>query len=630
MLQLVLANNTLVERWRDTGPILWVVAAGAALLWVAALIAMAVQSEPRRVPAGPPTFDPGGPEPPAVVNLVANDWELGRAAVPATLLDLAARRFASIDWIGERTLLRVRQHGPSDSELTKYERLVLDHVRSLSNETTDGFVPADALTTGPVATASRWWDQFEKAVVDDARARGLSRARWGSRARTILTVLAIVVGLTVFVASTTLTSDKKNDDPIGAAAGLGLMSAAALIAASSKLRGERDTVAGRAAAARWLGLRSMLSDDPTFATQPAAAVTIWDRMMSYGAALGVARAAVATLPFGAEDERRAWSPVGGRWRVVSIRYPRRLPPGYGRHPAIVALIGLVATVGGVSIAPGAVSVAHALLRQIDDLAKTHTVPVGVRVGVGVVLAAIVTIGALVALYGAGMLVAGVGDLLRRRRVVEGRVLRLRERGDDKHRFWHLAVDDGTRDRIRAWRVAHAPVHQGATVTARVSPWLCHVADLSMVREDRSADAVAVAVSPTASVAPAAAPPPLPDALAVSAAVGWPVSAAPTGLAHPLAIAGASRMFVTGDGGRIITAWISPAALEGVRRTPGVLAATVPGADAAYRPAIGGGLLAQVDGHVLMVGATLPTLTDEQRDNAVLAIARVVLAGAPPH
>ena len=133
--------------------------------------------------------------------------------------------------------------------------------------------------------------------------------------------------MTVGVASTTLTPDQQSDDPIGAAVGMGFVSAVVLIGAASRLRGERDTPQGRDAARRWLGLREMLSNDPLFGAQPPAAVAIWDRLLSYGAALGMARSAVATLPLGAESERHAWSPVGGRWRVVRIRYPRRLPPG---------------------------------------------------------------------------------------------------------------------------------------------------------------------------------------------------------------------------------------------------------------------------------------------------------------
>jgi hypothetical protein len=429
-----------------------------------------------------------------------------------------------------------------------------------------------------------------------------------------------------------LPTDDKDDDPIGAAAGFAVLSAAALVAVATKLGGERDTIEGRDAAARWLGLRAMLANDPTFATQPPAAVNIWDRMMSYGAAMGVARSAVATLPFGSESERQAWSPVGNRWRVVRIRYPRRVPPGYGRHPAIVALVGLFATAVGVSIAPGAVSLADAILRSIDDVAKDHTVPAGVRAAVGVALALVVTIGALLAAYGAAMLVAGVGDLVRRRRNVEGRVLRIRERGDDEHRFWHVAVDDGTSDRIRAWRMKSAPhAHQGATVRARVSPWLGHVADLSLLPDDAGA---AVSNAPGTAVAAgtgtASAPPPLPDAAAVAAAIGWPVHTATTAAAHPLAIDGASRTFLTNDGGRIIAAWIPPAELEELRRMPASVATPITGVGKeAFHSSAGGGLVARVDGHVLMVAATLPALDDAQRDRVVVAVAQLALANAVP-
>lgn len=626
----VVVATDLVERWRETGPQLWLVAAGAVALWVVVLAAVTAMSEPRRVRPGPPTFDSGGPETPAVVNLLANDWELGRQAVPATLLDLTARRFVSIDWIGERTLVRVRPHGPDAAELTGYERMVLDHLRSLSRETPDGFVPGDALTTGPEAVATKWWSRFEKGVITDARARGLSRPRWGSGARTALTTLAIGVGLSVGVAATTLTSDKGDDNPIGAAAGMGLMSAALLITAGSKLGGERDTPAGRDAAARWLGLRAMLANDPMFAEQSAAAVAIWDRMMSYGAALGAARTAVETLPLGAESEHRAWSPVGNRWRIVKIRYPHRVPPGYGQHPALVALVGLLVTAAGVVIAPAALSVGHELLGNIGDLAGNQTGPIVVRLGIGLVLAAVVIIGALVALYGAGMLVGGAGDLMRGRRTVEGRVLRLRRRGDDQHLRWYLAVDDGTSDHIRAWRLASEPsAHQGATVRAGVSPWLAHVADLSVMHE---AEPV-VATSPPSATARSSdgaggrgPPPPLPGAQALTAAVGFAVSLAPAAAAYPLAVNGASATFVMQDGGRIVTAWIQPAELDGFRHLPDTMAVPVAGiGDEAYRVPLGGGLVAQVDGRALMVVASLPALTDAQRDHAVAAVARATAA-----
>jgi hypothetical protein len=247
----------------------------------------------------------------------------------------------------------------------------------------------------------------------------------------------------------------------------------------------------------------------------------------------------------------------------------------------------------------------------------------------VTLAIIVTMGALLAAYGLGLLIAGLGDLVRGRRNVEGRVLRIRERGNDNKRFWHIAVDDGTADRVRAWRVKSAPHgHQGATVRARISPWLRHVSDLTYVRTD-DLTSVAVATAPAAAVS-AGAPgsPSLPDATAVSAALGWPVTAAPEAAAHPLAIQGASRTFITPDGGRLITAWIRPSELEAHRHMPAALATPVSGiGEESYRSPMGGGLVSRAGGNVLMVVATLPSLDDAQRDRVIATVAQLTFAGA---
>jgi hypothetical protein len=315
--------------------------------------------------------------------------------------------------------------------------------------------------------------------------------------------------------------------------------------------------------------------------------------------------------------------------VVRIRYPRRIPPGYGRHPALVALVGLIATAVGISIAPGAVALADAILRSIDDITTDHTVPAGVRAGVGIALAAVVSIGALIAAFGAGLLVGGVGDLVRRRRTIEGRVLRIRERGDDEHHFWHVAVDDGTADRVRAWRMKSAPpAHQGATVRARVSPWLRHVTDLAVIRSD-DLTSVAAPTAPAAAVsAGAASAPPRPDAGAVWAGVGWPVSAATDAVPHPLAVDGASRTFVTPDGGRLIAAWIRPTELEAHRHMPASLATPVSGVgEESYRSPMGGGLVARAGGNVLMVVGTLPSLDDTQRDRVIVTVAQMTIADA---
>ena len=118
----------------------------------------------------------GGDEPPAVVNLITNGWAVGQEAVPATLLDLAARKVVAIERAGpDRYVVRVPPSRPTG--LTSYEQQVDDHVRGLES---DGIVPCEALTTGPQGESKQWWKRFRTAVSDDARSRGLSRKRWAS------------------------------------------------------------------------------------------------------------------------------------------------------------------------------------------------------------------------------------------------------------------------------------------------------------------------------------------------------------------------------------------------------------------------------------------------------------------
>jgi hypothetical protein len=492
----------LVEQWRDMGPTLWIVAGGAALAWFVLLGVLAALTEPRRVEPGPATLELGGDEPPAVVNLVTGDWDLGHEAVPATLIDLAARKHLAVDQVGEDTQVRVASNASNtssasrnhDDQLTGYERMVLDHVSALARHTDDGVVPANALTTGPGEDSKRWWRRFRKQVHEDARARGLSRARFSRTVRMVLLTLAALVALGIGIAASSLPDnpDDADDSPVGAMIAFGVVSFGGLAALVAAAEGERDTPEGRASAARWLGLREQLGDDTLFADQPPAAVAIWDRHLAYGAALGLAHGAVRALPLGAESDRVAWSPVGGRWRVVRIRYPRLHPPGWGGHPALVAFLGLVQLVPGVATV-GAIGVVLSEVGEVgEDSARTAVGTAGA--GVLAVLAA-----ALIA-RGGWMVYAGVADLVQGRRTVEGRVLRCRTRGSDDDRRWYVAVDDGSTDRIRAWRFTQAPgVRQGATVRADVSPRTGHVRDLEPVPTASTATPTSPTTSPTTSV-----------------------------------------------------------------------------------------------------------------------------------
>ena len=85
---------------------------------------------------------------------------------------------------------------------------------------------------------------------------------------------------------------------------------------------------------------SLMAQDAVFPTLPPTGVAVWERYLAYGAALGVARSAVAALPMGAESDTRAWSAYGGEWREVRVRYPLLWPPGWGMGPLNALALGL--------------------------------------------------------------------------------------------------------------------------------------------------------------------------------------------------------------------------------------------------------------------------------------------------
>ncbi len=611
----------LVERWRALGPWLWLAAAAAAGVWFLAYGAVLAFTDPRRVAPGAATLDLGGPEPPAVVNLITHDWELDRSAVPATLLDLAARGHLTIEHPGERTVVGVRQTSAAAGDpLTGYEQMVLDHVRRLADDTPDGQVPAEALATGPGGASAAWWRRFRRLVVRDAKARGVSRNRWPRAAGGPLLVAAAVVGLTVAVAASTLeesahhrtgaSSQRDSDDPISGMVFLGGGAFLLLGAAVFVVQGQRDTPAGREAAARWLGLRSSLAEDTVFAEHGPAGVAVWDRHLAYGAALGVAYGAVRELPLGAEGDREAWSSVGGRWRIVRIRYPRWIPPGYGEHPRRVAVAGLghvavgVLAVAATSLLSGAVGLAVALM----------------------------TLGVVLVVRGVWMLYLGIADLISGRTEVEGRVLRGRVRarwrrwGRYDDRSWYLAVDDGTGDTVRAWRFPwEVGVSQGSVVRAQVTRRL---------RQAGGVTVVVAAPEPTAEdpKPPRPAPPPLPGPDWVAVVVGVPLTPDPDPDRVRGALDGPGMVvrYRGADSESVELVWVDPDEIESYRDDPTPLSHPVPDVgDEAYQNRYGGAVIARRGPHVLQTTVFLrPGTPAETRNDVTVAVARAVLAAIP--
>src|SRR5688572_25284296 len=114
---------------------------------------------PKRPGPGKPTTELG-PETPALSNLLVNRFRPTKDAVPATLLDLAARRVIEVEDTGiGRYICRLKD---VDEKLSAYESRLLSHLRSVASR---GVVPAGALTTGPQERSARWWRGFRKDVI---------------------------------------------------------------------------------------------------------------------------------------------------------------------------------------------------------------------------------------------------------------------------------------------------------------------------------------------------------------------------------------------------------------------------------------------------------------------------------
>jgi hypothetical protein len=409
-----------------------VAAAGivSALLWLALVAFVYAFRSPPRPDPGPRTLDLG-PEPPALANFLVNDFRVTDGAVPATVLDLAARRLIEMEQRrpGE-FFVRMRQ-ATRPPDLRPYEERALRHLERLASA---DVVPARALTTGPEAESELWREAFGAEVVADAQEHGLSRDALDSRIWSVLIVLAAVPAACLWAV-------------------WGLAAAVAFVAGAALLLGwltsrhpQRETPAGLAAAARWLGVRAELATNEVFPTYTPLAVPLWDRLLAYGAALGVAPAAANPLPMGVESDTRAWSSHGGTWREVRISYPRMWPPGWGSEPTTVLAIGAaVAVVAGVLLYTTTPALSWAVIGTIGAL------------------------GAVAALTAASDWYTSVE--------VTGPIIRARVFENDDKRSYFVAVDDGVSPSLRAFRVSeeqYAGLRQGQVLTVRATARLGRV------------------------------------------------------------------------------------------------------------------------------------------------------------
>jgi hypothetical protein len=321
-------------------------------------------TKPRPVRPGPASPDLPDDLPPAVVGYLVNACRVDPDAAVATLLDLAARRHLEFYQPGddpEQTLVRVRDPamlGPAaatPAALTPYERRVLDRVVAAAGPA--GVVKLSDLSSGYAAEGYRWSGEFRAEVVADVKGRGLLRdGPFG------LSVIVMLVGVLLACGSGILLPADLfgvGHDLVGSAGDFGtgrgvaliatvvLLSTVLLVAAlypvMQWLDAPHRSAAGRAVTARWLGVSAWLRAHPDFTELPPAAVTVWDRYLSYAAALGVTPVISRTADLAVGGRELLWSRYTGTWRQVRVRYP-----GAGRRsglPPLTIVLNNLAALG---------------------------------------------------------------------------------------------------------------------------------------------------------------------------------------------------------------------------------------------------------------------------------------------
>jgi len=230
---------------------------------------------------------------------------------------------------------------------------------------------------------------------------------------------------------------------------------------------------GVAATQRWLAVRGLL-DRAGFGDLAPSAQEIGDRRLAYATAMCVAEGAAVELPLAREDHFRVWSSVGGRARLVRVRYPSRI--GFGMTPWAIIAIGSLVFIAGLRLRGWAADVARGETFDwvYEQLPEQDWLIADVATAVTILSYVPILVGLWFVIAGIADLMSTVertGIVVRARRPVEvsslpRRLRRLLDR--DRYRVY-MAIDDGTSDTITAWRAnERTAVPQGARATVKAS------------------------------------------------------------------------------------------------------------------------------------------------------------------
>jgi hypothetical protein len=437
---------------------------------------------PPRIVASAETSEIGS-ETPAVASLLTNGFVVTPHAAVATLLDLAARGWLRIAAVDDEVIVLTDGHGVQGDVLRPYEQQVLNHIHRLMAGAANGVTGAGIEVAG-LRLNRRWLRRFRAAVAGDARRRDLCRRRWNPVLLVVPAALLCLAGWQLWrsVGDGDETAVSESLLPRAAAAivALGILGVAWRVVRHALSQAQRPTKQGIARAGFWMSLRAWM-EPRGFEGASSVVANNTSRALGYAAAFGLAERASAELPVVPEDDRTAWSNATGRWHVVKVRYPMR--PGFGRHPLLVLLVGLVIGAGIILLQRLLLDIAkgYTLAELIDDnFADQADIIHDVALGLAAALL-------LPLLWMIWLVAAGAFDVFA---TIERRGLVVRARRPqrvvpypwllgpvakrDRYALF-VAVDDGRSDRVSAWLAnERTAVPQGARARVRATPLLGYV------------------------------------------------------------------------------------------------------------------------------------------------------------
>ena len=421
-----------------------------------------------------------GIEPPAVVALLTNGFDVPISAVTATVLDLAARRWITLATVDDELVVVTTGAGASGDALKPFEQQVLNHVAARAF---NGVSSAGTLELSHHRLDWRWRLRFARNVAQQSVDLGFTKRRYGATTVAASAVCAAIAIIACLLAIRNGTQVDIAESWKSRTVWLGVFVGACLLGWRTIERAvgaaQLPTDAGVDRSASWLGYRRRLAaripTDATVLANASQQVTL-----AHAAVMGVATHILDELPVAPEDHRSAWSEAGDAPHLVRVRYPIR--PGYGQHPWRVGVAGIVVFLAARWVQAFLDRVAEG--EALTSLLQKAPGQIDLIKSIADVLAVLCWIPILWATWA---VVAGVVDSVATRERI-GFVVRARRPAaviryasiirpfSERDRFsTYIAVDNGKRRSVTAWLAnERTAAPQGAQARVRATPLLGYV------------------------------------------------------------------------------------------------------------------------------------------------------------